>query len=207
MSRNELAKLQEDARRGKHGAMQRRKLDQRVRRTHERLGSALVALIQEKPIDDLKVQEVLDRASVGRSTFYLHFRDKNDLLLSQLEKFLDTMSTALSVRKEKSHRMVPVAEMFAHIGNQNKIYRALSDSGRLNDFFDLAQGYFSRGIEQRLRESGRVPKLAHRELSARAFALAGSMLSLLRWWLDRGAKESPEAMDELFHRMVWSGIQ
>ena len=60
----------------KHGGMQRRKLDERVRRTHQRLGSALVSLIQEKSIDDVTVQEVLDRASVGRSTFYLHFRDK-----------------------------------------------------------------------------------------------------------------------------------
>jgi hypothetical protein len=97
--------------------------------------------------------------------------------------------------------------MFAHIGGQNKIYRALADSGRLNDFFDLAQGYFARGIEQRLRESKRLPKLRQRELAVRAFALAGSLLSLLRWWIDRGAKESPRAMDELFHHMVWSGLQ
>ena len=207
MSRNERSKLREPAGARKHGVMQPRKPDVRVRRTHERLGSALVALIQEKSIDDVTVQEVLDRASVGRSTFYLHFRDKNDLLLSQLEKFLETMSTALSVRKEKSHRVVPVEEMFAHIGGQNKIYRALADSGRLNDFFDLAQGYFARGIEQRLVESGRLAKLPQRELAARAYALAGSLLSLLRWWLDRGGKESPQAMDELFHRMVWSGLQ
>jgi AcrR family transcriptional regulator len=207
MSRNERSKLREHAGARKHGVMQPRKPDVRVRRTHERLGSALVALIQEKSIDDVTVQEVLDRASVGRSTFYLHFRDKNDLLLSQLEKFLETMSTALSVRKEKSHRVVPVEEMFAHIGGQNKIYRALADSGRLNDFFDLAQGYFARGIEQRLVESGRLAKLPQRELGARAYALAGSLLSLLRWWLDRGGKESPQAMDELFHRMVWSGLQ
>ena len=186
---------------------QRRKPDKRVRRTHERLGSALVELIQEKPIDDVTVQEVLDRASVGRSTFYLHFRDKNDLLLSQLEKFLEMMSTALSIRKEESRRIVPVAELFAHIGTQKKVYRALADSGRLNDFFDLAQGYFSRGIEQRLRESKRLPKLPQRELAARAFALAGSLLSLLRWWLDRGAEETPGDMDELFHRIVWNGLQ
>src|SRR5229473_7140633 len=191
-SKNEPSKLPEHVGQKKQ-QKQRRKPDQRIRRTHERLGSALVALIQEKPIDNVTVQEVLDRASVGRSTFYLHFRDKNDLLLSQLEKFLEMMSTALSIRKEESRRVVPVAELFAHIGTQKKVYRALADSGRLNDFFDLAQGYFARGIEQRLTESRRLSKLPQRELGARASALAGSLLSLLRWWLDRGAKESPRA--------------
>jgi hypothetical protein len=87
------------------------------------------------------------------------------------------------------------------------MYRALADSGRLHDFFDLAQGYFARGIEQRLRESNLPSNLLERELGARAFALAGSLLALLRWWLDRGAKESPREMDELFHRVVWDGLQ
>src|SRR5712692_6077852 len=202
-STNERSKLQEDAGQRKQPEKQRRKpdrrkVDQRIRRTCERLGSALVTLIQEKPIDDVTVQEVLDRASVGRSTFYLHYRDKEDLLLSQFEKFLEMMSTALSIRKEESHRVVPVAELFAHIGSQKRVYRALADSGRLNDFFDLAEGYFARGIEQRLREYGRLPKMQHRELAARAFALSGSLLSLLRWWMDRDPKESPAAIDKLF---------
>jgi len=203
--------LHEHAVQGKEREKRRRKPDQRIQRTCERLGSALLTLIQEKPIDAITVKEVLDRASVGRSTFYLHYSDKNDLLLSQLEGFLKVMSTALSLRNEVSHRVVPVEELFAHIGNQNKLYRALADSGRLPDFFDLAQGYFARGIEQRLRESKRLsnlgPNLPQCELAARASALAGSMLSMLRWWLDRGEKESPRAMDELFHRMVWKGLQ
>jgi AcrR family transcriptional regulator len=206
MSTNARSQLLQDIRTVKKQKKQR-KPDQRIRRTHERLGMALITLIQERPIDDVTVQDVLDRASVGRSTFYLHFRDKDDLLLSQLEMFLEMMSTALSIRKEASHRVVPVAELFAHIGNQNKLYRALADSGRLNDFFDLAQGYFARGIERRLTESKRLSKLPQRELAVRATALAGSMLSLLRWWLDRGEKESPRVMDELFHRMAWNGLQ
>src|SRR6266403_2220185 len=115
------------------------------------------------------------------------------------------MSAALSIRKEESHRVVHVAELFAHIGNQKKLYRTLADAGRLNEFLDLAQSYFARGIEQRLTESKRQSNLPQRELGARASALAGSMLSLLRWWLDRGAKESPRVMDELFHRMVRRG--
>jgi AcrR family transcriptional regulator len=204
MSKNERSSLQKPERPQRD--KQRRRPDLRVRRTCERLGSALVALIQEKPINDVTVQDVLDRASVGRSTFYLHYRDKDDLLLSQLEMFLEMMSTALSVRKEKSNRVAPVTEMFAHIGNENKIYRMLAESGHLHEFFDLAEGYFSRGIQQRLLESGRVKNVPQRELAARAAALAGSLLSLLRWWLDRGEKETPAAMDELFHRMVWNGL-
>ena len=204
MSKNERSRLQKPERPQRE--KQRRPPDLRVRRTCERLGSALIALIQEKPINDVTVQDVLDRASVGRSTFYLHYRDKDDLLLSQLEMFLEMMSTALSVRKEKSNRVAPVTEMFAHIGNENKIYRMLAESGHLHEFFDLAEGYFSRGIQQRLLESGRMKSVPQRELAARAAALAGSLLSLLRWWLDRGEKETPAAMDELFHRMVWSGL-
>ena len=204
MSKNERSRLQKPERPQRD--KQRRTPDLRVRRTCERLGSALIALIQEKPINDVTVQDVLDRASVGRSTFYLHYRDKDDLLLSQLEMFLEMMSTALSVREEKSNRVAPVAEMFAHIGHENKIYRMLAESGHLHEFFDLAEGYFTRGIQQRLLESGRVKKVPQRELTARAAALAGSLLSLLRWWLDRGEKETPAAMDELFHRMVWNGM-
>jgi AcrR family transcriptional regulator len=207
MSRNERSNSQEYAGRGVGQEKRRRKPDERARRTRDRLGSAFVALIHEKPIENVTVQDVLNRAKVGRSTFYLHFRDKNDLLLSQLEVFLETMSTFLSVRKEMSDRVAPVAEMFDHIKNQEKLYRILAGAGRLNDFFDLAEGYIARGIENRLRVSKRLPKIPQGELAARAFALAGSLLSLLRWWLDRGSKESPGEMDELFHRMVWKGLQ
>lgn len=184
-----------------------RKTDARVKRTRDQLGYALIQLIVEKPINDVTVQDVLDRSGVGRSTFYLHYRDKDDLLISQLEMFLEFMSTSLSVRSDKSNRVAPVSEMFAHIGNQNKLYRVLSDSGHLKEFFDLAEGYFARGIERRLKESGRLAKLPPRELAARASALSGSLLSLLRWWLDRGEKESPQQMDDLFHSLVWTGLQ
>jgi len=204
MSRNKRSTSQQLVRQ-KQQTKRRRQVDERIRRTRARLGSALVALIHEKPFNDVTVQEVLDRASVGRSTFYLHFRNKNDLLLSQLEIFLETMSTTLTNREEESHRVLPVAEMFSHIGAQNKIYRALADAGRLHDFFDLAQGYFSRAIEQRLRESRRCSHLLPQELGARSYALAASLLALLKWWVDRRAKEAPRAIDELFHRIVWRG--
>jgi AcrR family transcriptional regulator len=53
-----------------------RKKDRRVVRTRDTLGDALVALMREKNFEKITVQEVLDRAGVGRSTFYVHYRDK-----------------------------------------------------------------------------------------------------------------------------------
>jgi len=206
MSNNERSPLPirpaEQRRKGK----QRRKPDLRIRRTRGLLSNALVALMQEKSIDKITVQEVLDRATVGRSTFYLHYRDKDDLFLCVLEDGLEMWSTALLRKQEKSYRVAPVAEFFTHVGGAKKLYRALVDSARIHAFFELAQGYFARGIGRRLKDMG-LKNLVQSELDARSHALAGNLLSLLKWWLDRGARESPTAMDELFHRMAWNGLQ
>src|SRR5438045_1335236 len=83
----------------------KQKIDRRVLRTRDRLGDALVALMQEKPFDAITVQEVLDRAGVSRSAFYVHYRDKEDLFLSDVDEFLEAMATMLSRRKEKSKRV------------------------------------------------------------------------------------------------------
>lgn len=181
--------------------------DARIRRTRMQLGTALLNLIVEKPLRDVTVQQILDRSGVGRSTFYLHYRDIDDLLLSQLEMFCEAMSTSLSNQKDRSLRVAPVAELFGHIGNKNRLYKVLSESGHLKDFFELAEGCFARGIEQRLIESGRMKNSPPRELAARASALSGSLFALLRWWLDRGEKESPQQMDKLFHEMVWPSVR
>src|SRR5689334_24059575 len=60
--------------------------DRRVRRTRRLLREALLALVAEKGYDRVTVQDVLDRADVGRATFYAHFRDKDDLLVSGFDE-------------------------------------------------------------------------------------------------------------------------
>src|SRR5947208_10812703 len=107
----------------------RKKEDVRVRRSRDRLGDALVALLVDKPFDDITVQDVLDRAEVSRSTFYKHFRDKNDLFLSDAEEFFEMMATSLSRLANKSDRVAPVRELFAHIREVRPFYNALIASG------------------------------------------------------------------------------
>jgi AcrR family transcriptional regulator len=181
------------------------KTDLRIRRTRERLGAALIALLEDKPMDEITIREVLDRADVGRSTFYLHYRDTDDLLLSQFEDGLEMWSNVLTVKCEKSRRVAPITEYFSHVGSARKLYRSLVAAGRIQSYFDLAHGHFSRGIARRLIDMG-VAFPDKRELDARAHALSGNLVALLRWWLDHGSKEPPQDMDKLFHRMLWKGL-
>ena len=67
--------------------------DRRIQKTTNLLREALVSLIAEKPFDSIVVKEILDRANVGRSTFYMHFRDKDDLLISGIHDLLGPVSS------------------------------------------------------------------------------------------------------------------
>src|SRR5450759_3977791 len=92
-----------------------RRIDRRVRRTRDVLGDALVDLMHEKPFAAITVQQVIDRADVGRSTFYTHYRDKDDLFLSDVEDFFEAISTMLERNCEDSKRVAPVRELFTHV--------------------------------------------------------------------------------------------
>jgi AcrR family transcriptional regulator len=184
-----------------------KKTDARVRRTRDALGDALVALMQEKPFDTITVQDVLDRAKVGRSTFYSHYSDKDDLLMSDAEEFFESVAMLLSVRGDESDRVFPVREFFSHIAEAKQFVDALVSSGKLNDNMELARGLFARGIERRLSELPRGRGIPADERPAIAFAHAGGLLSLLTWWIDRGMRQPPAEMDQLFHKMVWKGVE
>ncbi len=184
-----------------------RKTDRRVKRTRDALGDALVELMHEKPFAEIKVQHVLDRAGVGRSTFYTHYSDKDDLFLSDADEFFEGMSTLLSRRREASDRVAPVREMFAHLAEMRKFYDALVASGKIHDTMQLAQGHFARGIEKRLGELPRARGIIPEHRPAIANALAGSLLSLMAWWIHRGGLASPQQMDDLYHRLVWNGVR
>jgi AcrR family transcriptional regulator len=182
------------------------KIDPRVRHTRDALGDALVALMHEKPFEAITVQHVLDRSGVGRATFYTHYRDKDDLFLSDVEDFFEGMATLLSRRGETSSRVAPVRELFAHVAEWREFHVALIAAGKIHDVFELGQGHFARGIAQRLAEQPRARGIAAEKRAAVAQALAGALLSLLSWWIDRGMPGSPAYMDDLYHRMVWTGV-
>jgi AcrR family transcriptional regulator len=185
---------------------QSKKTDRRVGRTRARLGTALRKLMHQRPLEKISVQDVIELAEVSRSAFYAHYDDKVDLLLSDMDEFLERTAMQLSTQKERSRRLVPGREFFAHVGEAEEIRSALARSERLHDFFDLAQEHFACGIEARLKQMPEAASLPPVERSLMAHTLAGAFLSLLNWWLRRRQPRSPEQMDTVFHEMAWATI-
>src|SRR5215469_12567808 len=89
--------------------------DRRVRKTHKLLHEALFSLIHERDFDSIAIKEILHRADVGRSTFYSHFRDKEELLVSGLHEMLRALRPPSSSAKPFSRLTWFSLPIFQHI--------------------------------------------------------------------------------------------
>src|SRR5512147_2280747 len=72
------------------------KIDRRIQRTRQSLRTALLALIKEKGYDAISIEDITERANVGRATFYLHYKDKEDLLLEEFSEMANEKVQVLS---------------------------------------------------------------------------------------------------------------
>jgi len=175
--------------------------DRRTRRTRHKVSGALVDLIKEKRFDDITVQNLIDRAGVGRSTFYTHFRDKEDAFENQWQQFNGLLAQQIKWDKAGKDSFFPVTFFFQHLQEAQSFYRGLVRSGKVDAIFKSGVEYLSHNIEGALRTKFKpqqiaipVPVLSH--------YLANELFGLLKWWLDGGMPYTPEAMDEMFHRLV-----
>ena len=175
--------------------------DRRTRRTRQQVNGALVDLIKEKRFDDITVQNLIDRAGVGRSTFYTHFRDKEDAFDQQWFHFNHHLAEQIDWDKAGQESFFPVTFFFQHLQEAQSFYRGLVRSGKADAIFKSGVEYLSGDIEAALKERLKsrpvtipIPVLSH--------YLANEFYGLLKWWLDRGMPYTPEAMDKMFHRLV-----
>lgn len=186
--------------------MGQEKTDRRARRTRRLLGAALIALLQEKRYDRITVQDLIDRADVGRSTFYAHYRDKEDLLISEFARVLDELGRHLG-GGAGDERLVPSLELFRHVRDHHDLYRALLRGGGAELLFARGHAHLREAIAGRLAAlpaAGRTPAVPSAIV---ADYLAGALLTLLRWWLDRGMPHPPEEMEAIFLRLALPGVQ
>ena len=181
--------------------------DRRVARTRQALRSAMIELILEKHYDTISVQDIIDRANVGRSTFYLHFRDKEDLFRGDWARVLAHFADMLTAESLVSGRLFPVRELFEHLKEFHHLYRALVKWGKVDSIFSLGRKSLAENIETRLMAvygSSYSPSVPFPIL---ANYLACEVFSNLKWWLDNDMPHSPGAMETFFQTVVTPGFR
>lgn len=174
-----------------------RKPDRRVKRTHEALLNALLELIVEKGYERTSVQDVLERADVGRATFYAHFYNKKDLLLGGMTVFQLEVEPAAP---GQAVRMPDVTRLFRHAASQRRLYLAMRGSEALDASLDIAREDLNASF---LKLLGGLSANGSNGTDARFTAafLTGALLSLIIWWLDENLPESAETMNRWFREL------
>ena len=160
-------------------------------------------LIQEKHYDSITVQDIIERANIGRSTFYVHFRDKEDLFIGDWKNFLEMIAGHIDVLKAASGRVAPVEGLMMHLKDVHPYYRALVRSGKTDRLFSLGTEFLAEEIEKKLVADGIKLSIPP---AVCAHFISLQIFGSLKWWLDRDMPYDPVEMGRIVNELVAPAI-
>jgi AcrR family transcriptional regulator len=186
------------------------KIDRRVLRSQQALKEALLQLMLEKGYGETTVSDIVERANVGRSTFYVHFADKEDLLqqsLQGLRDFLTDETLVPSQREGPSHPALAFAlPMFLHAYEQQRLFRSLMAARSGAPVQEHLQIMLTDLVIERLERGGCLDERSGEEqLLLRAQCIVGAFLALLMAWVASPDDVAPHEIDRKFREMMISG--
>lgn len=179
-------------------------MDRRQKKSREAIFNAFTTLLSEKNYNQISVQEIIDVADVGRTTFYAHFETKDYLLKDLCEElFGHIIDTAMGLPHGHYHYSCGSAtdSVFLHLlqhlqENDRHILELLSSMN--NDLFlryfksNLKKLIISQYVEKGQFKNSQLPEdflVNH---------ISSSFVETVSWWLSHNMKESPEQITEYF---------
>ena len=147
----------------------------------------------------MRVQDITDRADVGRATFYMHYRDKNELLKTVVERFYEEVMAQLS-SMENPNDMTGLQNTLAHARQKPEFYRLVLNhpptAQRMREVM-------AQRIRQRLSVFGKIPT---KKLEMTTHFIAGAIVGLLHWWIDNPEQTSTEAVTQFTQQIMIGGV-
>lgn len=183
-------------------------MDRRQKKTRNAIFSAFTALLSKKQYHQISVQDIIDEANIGRTTFYAHFETK-DFLLKDLceELFGHIIGTAMGLPHDHYHCTCAgkTDSVFLHLlrhlqENDRNILELLSSQN--NELFlryfkdNLKKLIISQYVEQGKLQNAELPTdylINH---------ISASFVETVAWWLARKRKESPEEICQYFLSVI-----
>lgn len=181
--------------------MAERKADRRPKRTRAQLHEALLALVVERGYQRITVQDILDRANIGRSTFYLHFRDKDELLLSGMTPLRETLMQVVRSQPAGAKQCLSfIPAFFEHGEFYRQAYSALAGAARLAAEEQIAD-MLRDLVHEDLRLHARSRRIAL-PIDAVSHCLAAAVMGIVSWWVAQKRPLPPEQISQLALTML-----
>lgn len=192
--------------------MPEKRLDRRIQKTLQHLQNALAALIAEKDYDDITIQEILDRANVGRSTFYAHFENKDQLLRSilthlneQFEEGIRQISGENNTFEENSPNMPFRVVRFVE---QNRwLFQAMLGQQRQGSSTNPLYDYLFTATREHFRMMIQIKHGDTTQIEMASHFYASAFIGALTWWLDHNIIYSAEEFSQQINRLMLPGLK
>lgn len=180
-------------------------MDRRQQKTRTAIFRAFTDLLSCRNYNAITVQDIIDAANIGRSTFYAHFGTKDDLLKALCSELFDhILSTAMD--KQDTHSLYActnapdsvICHTLRHLQeNDNKIQTLLCSDNNA-----VFWRYFKAGMDEVVRSQFLKEPPEGLPGDFLINHISGSFVEMTRWWLEGGCKQSPQQMDEYFRAVI-----
>jgi AcrR family transcriptional regulator len=200
--------------------MEEKKTDRRISRTRRLLRTALLELILEKGYDAVTVEDITGRADLGRTTFYLHYKDKEDILFENINEMIADLTAHIAQIPLPAWKMSeiisandtttppPILLVFQHAAEHADLYRIILRGTGSPDAVTRLHANIVSSVN-RFMEVKAAHGNKHLTMSVpmEYFAnyFASSLLGVVTWWLENGLPYSPEEMAGMFQKMFFMG--
>lgn len=183
-----------------------KKSDRRVQRTQQLLEAALLSLIKERAFEEISVQEIIDRANVGRATFYAHYDNKVDLLASGFEG----LGEALKERQRQAHSRVTESDerlfafshaLLAHAYEHRDIFPAMTGKRGGAVIQHALRNLLVQLVREDVKSMSSKVHMDRVPPESVVQFIAGGLFGLLIWWLNGKMRLSVEDANRIFRRL------
>lgn len=183
-------------------------MDRRQKKTKEAIFKAFTQLLGEKNINKITVSDIIERADIGRATFYAHFETK-DFLLKELCEELFCHVFDSTQENPTFHNHIFNCEnddtVFLHIlkhikNNDNQLLGLLSCQNN-----ELFLNYFKNGFIKLIESQNYTTENEKTKALPKDFYInyiASTFVQTVKWWIENNLKESPEKINEYFLKLI-----
>jgi AcrR family transcriptional regulator len=190
-----------------------RKIDRRIYRTRRSLQDAMFELVLERGYDAVTIEEITNRADLGRTTFYLHYRDKEDLFMQAVRDRVDSLIYELAQfplgegdrSSTEDGDVTPLVSLaFRHVAQNAVFYRVLLRGEGTYSAIQRLRQILTQAILTLIQHfTNQRGKSLNPIVPIEVFlnSLAGAWIGLMTWWLEEDMPYSPEEMAIMYQRM------